>query len=71
LLENAKKITVIGGGIWGQTLANLARLNHLAVRVWSRHTGEDLGAIIADTEVIISAVSIKGVVPTIKQLQQL
>ncbi len=56
MLENAKKITVIGGGIWGQTLANLARLNHLAVRVWSRHTGEDLGAIIADTEVIISAV---------------
>jgi len=71
LLENAKKITVIGGGIWGQTLANLARLNHLAVRVWSRHTGEDLGAIIADTEVIISAVSIKGVVPTIEKLQQL
>ncbi|MDJ0546013.1 MAG: glycerol-3-phosphate dehydrogenase, partial [Microcystis sp. M53601_WE4] len=41
MLENAKKITVIGGGIWGQTLANLARLNHLAVRVWSRHSGED------------------------------
>jgi glycerol-3-phosphate dehydrogenase (NAD(P)+) len=71
LLENAKKITVIGGGIWGQTLANLARRNHLTVRVWSRHTGEDLGAIIADTDVIISAVSIKGVVPTIKKLQQL
>jgi len=71
LLENAKKITVIGGGIWGQTLANLARRNHLAVRVWSRHSGEDLGNVIADTEVIISAVSIKGVVPTIEKLQQL
>ncbi|MDB9429975.1 NAD(P)H-dependent glycerol-3-phosphate dehydrogenase [Microcystis aeruginosa CS-555/01A07] len=71
MLENAKKITVIGGGIWGQTLANLARRNHLTVRVWSRHTGEDLGAIIADTDVIISAVSIKGVVPTIEKLQQL
>jgi glycerol-3-phosphate dehydrogenase (NAD(P)+) len=71
LLENAKKITVIGGGIWGQTLANLARRNHLAVRVWSRHSGEDLGNVIADTEVIISAVSIKGVAPTIEKLQQL
>jgi glycerol-3-phosphate dehydrogenase (NAD(P)+) len=71
LLENAKKITVIGGGIWGQTLANLARRNHLAVRVWSRHSGEDLGTVIADTEVIISAVSIKGVAPTIEKLQQL
>jgi glycerol-3-phosphate dehydrogenase (NAD(P)+) len=71
LLENTKKITVIGGGIWGQTLANLARRNHLSVRVWSRHSGEDLGAIIADTDVIISAVSIKGVTPTIKKLQQL
>lgn len=71
MLENVKKITVIGGGIWGQTLANLARRNHLAVRVWSRHTGADLGAIIADTEVIISAVSIKGVSPTIEKLQQL
>lgn len=71
MLENAKKITVIGGGIWGQTLANLARRNHLAVRVWSRHSGEDLGNVIADTEVIISAVSIKGVAPTIEKLQQL
>ncbi|TRU93308.1 MAG: NAD(P)H-dependent glycerol-3-phosphate dehydrogenase [Microcystis novacekii Mn_MB_F_20050700_S1] len=71
MLENAKKITVIGGGIWGQTLANLARRNQLTVRVWSRHSGEDLGAIIADTDVIISAVSIKGVVPTIEKLQQL
>lgn len=71
MLENAKKITVIGGGIWGQTLANLARRNHLAVRVWSRHSGEDLGTVIADTEVIISAVSIKGVAPTIEKLQQL
>ncbi|WP_375329482.1 NAD(P)H-dependent glycerol-3-phosphate dehydrogenase [Microcystis sp. BLCC-F210] len=71
MLENTKKITVIGGGIWGQTLANLARRNHLSVRVWSRHSGEDLGAIIADTDVIISAVSIKGVTPTIKKLQQL
>ncbi|MFM7476081.1 MAG: NAD(P)H-dependent glycerol-3-phosphate dehydrogenase, partial [Microcystis aeruginosa] len=47
------------------------RRNHLTVRVWSRHSGEDLGAIIADTDVIISAVSIKGVTPTIKKLQQL
>ncbi|MFM6062260.1 MAG: glycerol-3-phosphate dehydrogenase, partial [Microcystis panniformis] len=71
MLENAKKITVIGGGIWGQTLANLARRNHLTVRVWSRHSVEDLGAIIADTDVIISAVSIKGVAPMIEKLEQL
>jgi glycerol-3-phosphate dehydrogenase (NAD(P)+) len=71
LLENAKKITVIGGGIWGQTLANLARRNHLAVTIWSRHSQEDLGAIIPDADVIISAVAIKGVAPTIKKLQQL
>lgn len=71
MLENAQKITVIGGGIWGQTLANLARRNQLAVRVWSRHSGEDLATIIPDTDVIISAVSIKGVAPTIEKLQQL
>jgi glycerol-3-phosphate dehydrogenase (NAD(P)+) len=71
LLENAQKITVIGGGIWGQTLANLARRNQLDVTIWSRHSGEDLAAIIPDTDVIISAVSIKGVTPTIKNLRQL
>jgi glycerol-3-phosphate dehydrogenase (NAD(P)+) len=71
LLENAKKITVIGGGIWGQTLANLARRNQLPVTIWSRHSEEDLGTIIPDTDVIISAVSIKGVAPTIEKLHQL
>jgi glycerol-3-phosphate dehydrogenase (NAD(P)+) len=71
LLENAQKITVIGGGIWGETLANLARRNQLAVTVWSRHSQEDLGGIIPDADVIISAVAIKGVAPTIKKLQQL
>jgi glycerol-3-phosphate dehydrogenase (NAD(P)+) len=71
LLENAKKIAVIGGGIWGQTLANLARRNQLPVTIWSRYSEEDLATIVPDSEVIISAVSIKGVNPTIEKLQTL
>lgn len=55
------KIAVIGGGAWGSTLAGLAQENDHPVTIWSRRGDLSLEAAIADAELIISAVSMKGV----------
>jgi glycerol-3-phosphate dehydrogenase (NAD(P)+) len=69
LQEKAKVVTVIGAGMWGTTLRHLAQRNDAGVFLWSRGSGEDLGARIASTDVLVSAVSITGVPPTIQKLQ--
>lgn len=64
-------LTIIGSGAWGQALAKLATENGNRVLLWSRQLDQDLGQAIAQSEVIISAVSMQGVVPTIARLQNL
>lgn len=64
-----KIITILGAGVWGSALATLASRNYHIVNLWSRHSKQSLELIINDTEVILSAVSIKGVRPTIEKLQ--
>ncbi|OKH24848.1 glycerol-3-phosphate dehydrogenase [Hydrococcus rivularis NIES-593] len=66
-----KKLTIIGAGVWGSALATLAKRNQHLVRLWSRHSTESLEAVITDADIILSAVSIKGVRPTIEKLQAL
>jgi glycerol-3-phosphate dehydrogenase (NAD(P)+) len=69
--DRQKKVTIIGAGVWGSALANLCDRNHHLVRLWSRRSPESLESIVSDTDVILSAVSIKGVRPTIEKLQTL
>lgn len=60
--ETPQKITtVIGAGAWGSTLAQVAERSDHHVRLWSRHGEESLEAVIQDTEILLSAVSMKGV----------
>ena len=60
--ETPQKITtVIGAGAWGSTLAEVAERSDHHVRLWSRHGEESLEAVIQDAEIILSAVSMKGV----------
>lgn len=61
-------IAVIGAGAWGTTLATLAKAKGHTVRVWSRQSG-DLQATIAAADIVISAVSMKGVSAVAEQLQ--
>lgn len=68
---NSKNVTIVGSGVWGSALANLVTRNHHLVRLWSRRSSADLEVAIADAELILSAVSIKGVRPTIDKLQRL
>ena len=79
-------ITILGTGAWGSTLANLAHSDHNKVRMWSRRSEltkseqalsfqgrlpSTLTSLIQDATAIVSAVSMKGVVPTIAQLKLL
>ncbi|MBE9009228.1 NAD(P)H-dependent glycerol-3-phosphate dehydrogenase [Pseudanabaenaceae cyanobacterium LEGE 13415] len=62
------KIAVIGAGAWGSTLAGLARDNGHEVSVWSRRSERSLNDTISESELLISAVSMKGVRSVIEQL---
>jgi glycerol-3-phosphate dehydrogenase (NAD(P)+) len=60
-------IAVLGSGAWGSTLADLAARRGNTVRIWSRNN--DLQAVVADADLVISAVSMKGVRTVAAQLQ--
>lgn len=65
------KITVIGAGAWGTTLAFLAKANSHQVRVWSRQSSSTLADVLVDAEIVVSAVSMKGVRPIVEQVRSL
>ena len=59
-IQNPKLVTVLGAGAWGTTLASLAAANGHNVRLWSRRHSQDLAKIIDGADIVLSAVSIKG-----------
>lgn len=56
-----KLIAILGAGAWGTTLAELARVNGYQVRLWSRHGSLALEDAIKNADIILSAISMKGV----------
>ena len=56
-----KSVAILGGGAWGTALANLARINGHQVRLWSRHGSQTLTTVLEDAEIVLSAISMKGV----------
>ena len=62
-------LAVLGAGAWGKTLAELARSRGHQVRVWSRQSGDHLQAVLEGADVVISAVSMKGVRAIVDQVQ--
>ena len=69
VVKQQKIITILGAGVWGSALASLAKRNPIQVRLWSRRSSESLELAIANADVILSAVSMKGVRGTIEKLQ--
>lgn len=65
------KITVIGAGAWGTTLAFLAKANGHQVRVSSRQSSSTLADALVDVDIVVSAVSMKGVRPVVEQVRSL
>jgi glycerol-3-phosphate dehydrogenase (NAD(P)+) len=69
--NNPKTISIIGAGMWGTALGDLATRNHHHIRFWTRRSSESLTSVIADADLIISAVAMGGVSSVIEQLQNL
>ena len=68
-MSNLKSIAILGAGAWGTTLSWLAARNGHKVRLWSRRLPESLASAIEDAEIVLSAVSIKGVRAVVKEVQ--
>ena len=62
-------IAILGAGAWGSTLGILACQTGHTVRLWSRHSPHTLQETVAGADVIISAVSMKGVRSVAMQTQ--
>jgi glycerol-3-phosphate dehydrogenase (NAD(P)+) len=62
-------IAILGAGAWGTALANLAAANGHRVRLWSRHGSETLEAVLQDAQIVLSAISMKGVRTVASQVQ--
>jgi glycerol-3-phosphate dehydrogenase (NAD(P)+) len=61
-------VAVLGAGAWGSALATLARENGHQVRMWSRSLDITLEDAIAGADIILSAISMKGVPTLIDRL---
>lgn len=64
-------VAILGAGVWGSALGKLVRQNQHQVRFWSRSHDAALAEVIQESPIILSAVAIKGVQPTIEQLKTL
>lgn len=65
------EIIILGAGAWGSTLATLARLGGNTVTVWSRQSQTALADLVLRADMVVSAISMKGVHAVVQQLQAL
>jgi len=65
------RLTIIGAGAWGTALAAVSQRSHHEVRLWSRRSAESLAEVVQGADVILSAVSMKGVRSVVEALQNL
>ncbi len=63
------KITILGAGAWGTILAKLAAANGHNVRLWSRSASMRLEEALEGAEIVLSAVSMKGVRAVATEIQ--
>ena len=64
-------VAILGTGVWGSALGAIAKNNGHRVRFWSHRGDVPLKDVVAEAPVVLSAVSMTGVIPTIDKLQQL
>jgi glycerol-3-phosphate dehydrogenase (NAD(P)+) len=65
----ATKIAILGAGAWGSALAKLASTNQDCVTLWSRQSLQSLAEAIAGCDIIVSAISMRGVASVAKQIE--
>ncbi len=66
-----RTIAILGSGVWGSALEAIAKTNGYEVRFYSRCQEASLASVVKNTPVIISAVSMQGVRPTLEKLKVL
>ena len=70
-LSQVLNLAVLGSGAWGSALAQLAEYSGHNIEIWSRRNGRHLGEVVAGADVILSAISMKGVAALAQQLKAL
>lgn len=68
-LKQTARVTVLGAGAWGTALARLALTNGNQVQIWSRRGPSDLATAVVDADIVVSAISMKGVSSLASQLK--
>ena len=63
------RLTILGAGAWGAVLSNLSQANQHHVNVWSRRNDLDLAQAIQDIDMLVCAISMKGVADVAKRIQ--
>jgi glycerol-3-phosphate dehydrogenase (NAD(P)+) len=56
-----KTVVILGTGAWGTALAKLVQINGHQVRLWSRHSSQNLATVLEGADIVLSAISMKGV----------
>ncbi|BAQ61896.1 glycerol-3-phosphate dehydrogenase [NAD(P)+] [Geminocystis sp. NIES-3708] len=64
------QMTILGSGAWGNTLGYLLERSQHSYKIWNRSSLQSLESVTAEADILISAVSMKGVRNVISQLQQ-
>ena len=64
-------VAILGTGVWGSALGAIAKTNSHDIRFWSHRGTDSLESVVQDAVIILSAVSMKGVIPTIAKLRKL
>lgn len=65
-------VAILGTGVWGSALGKIAeKNNHHDVRFWSHRGTMALESVVKDAAIVVSAVSMKGVIPTANKLRSL
>jgi len=67
----ARCIVVLGAGAWGTTLAALASARGHEVRNWSRRSDASLASVLEGADLVVSAVSMKGVHSVVEHVRSL
>ncbi|MBR8835202.1 MAG: NAD(P)H-dependent glycerol-3-phosphate dehydrogenase [Stigonema ocellatum SAG 48.90 = DSM 106950] len=70
-MSNLKSVAILGGGAWGTALATLVEANGHSVSVWSRQSSQTLAAVIEGADIILSAISMRGVRAVAEQVKSL
>ncbi|MDJ0735089.1 MAG: NAD(P)H-dependent glycerol-3-phosphate dehydrogenase [Nostocaceae cyanobacterium] len=68
---NPKSIAILGAGAWGTSLASIASANGHHVNIWSRSGSLSLANAVKGADIILSAISMKGVREVISQFSGL